>query len=119
MIYKYLFLFSIIFQISFASENNPVIAEMRGAIETLGVDHNFAVVHLGLSDEELRLLEQIRVDGTLDYNRFGNLELLQEELPQFLSSIGNQDEAVIHAVTAIICKAAAHVKKRLIKSLPG
>lgn len=84
---------------------------MRDKIGTLGQVSSFAYVDLGLTDQELCLIDQLVCETTVEYDRFGNLHLLKDELPGFLSSIGNDDENVIQVVTEIIIKTVQNVTK--------
>lgn len=82
-------------------------------ISKLGQTTSFAFADLGLSADELALIAKLKFDlspGTnKNYDRFGDLHLLVEELPNYLRSIGNDDKAVIQAVTDIIYRTAQNV----------
>lgn len=90
---------------------------MREKINILGNGYSFTYVNLDLTDQELYLIDKIKfdsleaVDGQKEYNRFGNLHLLKEEVPIFLRNIGNDDEEVIQATTEIIDRTTQQVIK--------
>lgn len=76
--------------------------------------NNYAFVSLELSEEEMNVFNEIQCDKRNDgqYNRFGNLELIKEELPQFLREIGNNtDDELIQKATKIIWKIILHITK--------
>lgn len=61
---------------------------MRDKINILGRDNNFVYVDLGLTNEELYLLDQLKFDKMLpqaatSYDCFGNLHILKDEVPLF------------------------------------
>lgn len=90
---------------------------MRDKISLLGHGNSFAFVDLELTDQELYLIDKIKfdkldpMDGHKEYNRYGDLHLLKEELPSFLRDIGNDDEEVIEAITEIIDRTTQQVTK--------
>lgn len=86
---------------------SQVEVNMREQISTLGPNHSFAYVDLKLTDAEYSFINQIKVDFsrsefTSNYDRYGDLHLLRDEIPLFLRNIGNDDEQVVQAVTEII-----------------
>ncbi len=106
---------SILFSnVGFAFETVNPVEEMRENINALGSGTSFAFVDIGLTEEELALADRLKFDNlgaetTKQYDRFGNLHLIIDELPKFLREIGNDDEEVIQAVTAIISRTAYNV----------
>jgi hypothetical protein len=87
---------------------------MRQKINTLGQNNSFAYIDIGLTKEEIALIDKLKFDhvqGQLCYNRFGQVYLLEEELPTFLRHIGNDDEEVIKAVTKIISRTTQHIMR--------
>lgn len=65
-------------------------------------EKSYVFVDLGLSEQELSLLDQLQIEDSADYNRYGNLQALKEELPGLLKNIGNTDVQLIAEVTQII-----------------
>lgn len=100
-----------------AEPTQPTVEEaMRKQISTLGPGTSFAYVDLQLTDSELERIDKLKFDNIApkkgkEYNRFGDLSLLSEELPIFLREIGNDDEEVIQTVTEIIARAVDDVTK--------
>lgn len=89
---------------------------MREKISTLGHGNSFVCVDLGLTNEEFCLIDKFKFDKlapetTVQYDCFGNLHLLKDELSAFLINIGNNDEEVIQAVTEVISKAVQNVTR--------
>jgi len=89
---------------------------MRETISTLGQNNSFAFVDLGLTSEEIALIDRLKFGKILDgartsYDRFGNLSLLNDELPTFLRDIGNDDEEVIQAVAEVISRTVYNVTR--------
>lgn len=101
-------------QTTYASDYiNPeceVVADLQEKIESLDENKNFAFVNL-LSDDDVQLLNQFKIESSNTYDRFGNLQLLQEELPDFLRSIGKNDEQLIQKITKIIFEVASYVSQ--------
>lgn len=99
------------------STKSKVEETMTEKISILGHGNSFTYVDLDLTDQELYLIDKVKFDnldsvnGQKEYNRFGDLHLLKEELPSFLRNIGNDDEEVIQAVTEIIDRATQQVTK--------
>ncbi len=85
-------------------KDKSLILRMEDQISNLKAHQSFAFVDLDLSIEEIHLLNELRVIDGLTYNRYGNLELLLDEIPFFLRSLGNEEERLIKKVTEIICK---------------
>src|ERR1700733_13776492 len=96
--------------------DSKVEETMKDKINMLGQGNSFTYVDLGLANEELYLLDQLKFDkmppqAATSYDCFGKLHLLKDELPAFISEIGNNDEEIIEAVTAIICRTVQHITK--------
>ena len=91
--------------------------DMREKISLLGSGNSFVYVDLGLTQEELNLIEKLKfdllapTDAAVEYNRYGNLHLIKEELPNFLRKIGNNAEDVVQAITEIITRTAYQVTR--------
>ena len=87
--------------------------EMREKIHLLD-ENSYSFIDLGLTKRELDLSDQLKFDSlpqgtSRQYDRFGDLHLLSNELPIFLSSIGNDDDEVIDAITKIVIKTVQYV----------
>ncbi len=103
------------FQTGFAceeliEERAPIVQNMCKKIENLGSNTHFTFIDLGLSSEDLALIDQFKIESTKQYDRFGSLYLLKEELPAFLREIGKGDEDVIQRITNIIFEIACNIK---------
>ena len=89
--------------------------EMATKINLLGEAHSFSYIDLRLTNTELNLIDQLsftKIEGTsVQYDRFGDIHLLREELANFLKSIGNDNEEVISTVTDIISRTSEQVVK--------
>lgn len=88
--------------------------EMANQISLLGEETSFAYVDLKLTSKELDLIDQLKFNqfsegASVQYDRFGDLHLLKDELATFLKSIGNDDQDVISAVAEVISKTAHQV----------
>lgn len=88
-----------------------VTEQMQEKIDSLNKNKNFAFVDLGFSDKDLEIIDQFKIDSSQQYDHFGNLDLLQDELSAFLRSIGNNDEHLIQKITQIIHEVASNVNK--------
>lgn len=122
---KVLFPFFIIFFSFFLSKVHSVetdksnvsqIQEIKEKIVTLEQGLSFAYIDLGLTETDLTLIDKLNfdklgLDTTKQYDRFGNLHLLKDELSLFLKEIGNNDELVVNAVSEIISRIAYDITK--------
>jgi hypothetical protein len=84
---------------------------MEEKINNLGTDNNFTFVDLNISDKEKSLIEKLEIKATNEYNRFGNLQALNNELPTFLHENGNIDKEINQAIAEIIARTAKEVIK--------
>lgn len=99
------------------AESTPSSVEeiMKDKISSLRGGNSFAYIDLELTDQELSLIDKIKFDkldprdDQREYNRFGELHLLKEELPTFLRNIGNNNDEVIEAVTGIIVRTTQQI----------
>lgn len=89
-------------------QNNENTLKLSCAIRDL-LPTSYAFVDLGLSNEEIDLFEQVKVLNPMQHNRFGHLERLKEEIPQFLRNLGNKDEELINSASEIINKIVLNV----------
>ncbi|NGX45248.1 MAG: hypothetical protein K940chlam2_00393 [Chlamydiae bacterium] len=114
------FAVSVYFQIGFSSEypqasykveNQNVVENMREKIRALGEHNNFIFVDLGIAADELNSLNKFKVESPGQYDRFGSLHILNEELPSFLQSIGNNTAELIQEITEIISKVVCNIKE--------
>lgn len=83
-------------------------------MQILEEGRSFTYVDLGLTDVDFQCIEGVKFSkigtgSTAQYNRFGDLHLLQEELPDFLRSIGNDVEEVIDGLTKVIIRIVNNV----------
>lgn len=72
---------------------------------------SYIFVDLGLTDHELKIIDQIKVDNYGFCDRYGSLHLLQDEIPELLRKIGNDDEELIQEASTIIYKIITQVTK--------
>jgi len=89
---------------------STVVEQMHESIESLNENKNFAFVNLGIPDEDLQLMSQFKVKFSREYSRFGDLELLENELSDFLRIGGENDEELIQKITKLIIKTTYQVK---------
>lgn len=57
------------------------------------------------------MMDRLKVETTQEYNRFAKLELLKEELPEFLRRISNDDAEVIQVISSLIARISKNVVK--------
>lgn len=91
------------------TETMSLVTEMREQIDNLGEDKSYTFVPLEISDKDLFLIDQFIIESSSVYSRFGNLHLIQEELPNFLRSVGSHHEQAIQKITEIISRMASQV----------
>jgi hypothetical protein len=95
----------------FASETSSIVDHMQERIEALGEETNFVFVDLGMSETDLAMIRQFNVEAPGQYDRFGNLLLLREELPNFLRKSGRNSESLVQKITETIFSIASRVNK--------
>lgn len=88
--------------------------EMVKKIHFLNEGNSFVFIDLRLSNQELDLIDQLKFDqipkgDAKHYDRFGNLNLLKDELPLFLKEIGNNDEKVVDTIVEVISRTVENV----------
>lgn len=88
--------------------DQKVVIEMSNALQSL-LPKNYALVSLGLTDEELAIFDRMEIKNAANYSRFGNLELMRDEIPQYLREIGNNDEELIQKASDILNKIVMNV----------
>lgn len=98
----------LITQVGFCSDTS---IEMQEKFKTLGPDNSFVFVDLGLTHSELNMLDQIKIETYNVLDRYGNLDLLKEEMPNFLRELGNDDEELIQFVTKLVYETSLNVAK--------
>lgn len=91
-----------------AQPDQGVVAKMFLALHFM-LPKSYVTVDLGLKEEELALFEKLDIQYQKDYSRFGNLEQMNEELPEYLRKLGNNDEELIQAVVAVLDKIVTNV----------
>jgi hypothetical protein len=114
---KYIFYYLIVSSLFFtgiSAQELNIENEMVNQISLLGEENSFAYVDLKLTSEELDLIDQLKFDqlpegASVQYDRFGDLHLLKEELTAFLKSIGNDNPDVISIVAEVISKTTREV----------
>jgi hypothetical protein len=93
------------------AELSNVAKNMREKTNLLGKEKNFCFVDLGISEEDLELIQQLNITASGQYNRFGNLHLLRDELPHFLRKNCSNSEPLTQKIADIIFQIASHVQK--------
>lgn len=78
--------------------------QIRNAINCLNANSPFVFFDLVLSEEEKYIFKNIKINSTEEYNNFGNLEVLEPELRQFIQSLGPQNEENAETIARIIGK---------------
>jgi hypothetical protein len=87
-----------------------IVEDMQKQLGDLDENRTFSFVDLGLAKQDLELINGFKVESSAQYNCFGNLGLLQDELPVFLRRIGTNDEQLIQKITQIIFEVASRVR---------
>lgn len=95
----------------FALEPTDIVDHMREKIEMLGEESGFVFVDLAISEDDLELFRQLQINVTRQYNLFGNLDRLRDELSIFLREIGDNEESLIQKITRVIFQIASNVKE--------
>lgn len=91
------------------SENQILKTNISKAIKSINTKTSYAFADLGLSEEELQLAENIKIDTTFRTELFGNLPQIKDEAADFLRKIGNDDEALIDRISDIISRVSQAV----------
>ena len=82
--------------------NVEEIEHVQKAIKSLNQDLPFVFFNLSLSQEESMALGMIKVESPEEYNNFGNIEALPNEVTTYIKSLGNEDEKTIETVSKTI-----------------
>lgn len=110
----FIFLILCLSQATYAFESlhwkGNVVADFQEKIKNLDENNNFAFVNL-LSEDDVRLFNQFKIESSKEYDRFGNLPLLLEELPDFLRNVGTNDEQLIQKISKMIFELASYVSQ--------
>jgi hypothetical protein len=115
-LFYFLTLIGCLFLTPIAANELSVEKEMKQAINSLGEGTGFVYIDLRLTNREFELIEQLKFDhlsagSSMQYDCFGDLHLIRDELPAFLKGIGNNDESVIDATTEVISRTVQNVVK--------
>lgn len=74
-------------------------------------NNGFMIFDLNISDKEMALLNKIEIKNTLNYNRFGDLNLIHSELPNFLKEVTTANDNEIEIITHLIAHLSTDVVK--------
>lgn len=109
--YIHLFFFIIIsFPILPLNEKDNINKTINENFNKLNGDVNFINFDLGLSDFEKKAIDSLNIKLNTYYENYGKLNLLKEELSNFLKKIGKNDENIINTVTDTIYNITLQVK---------
>ena len=109
MLHKFLFTLVCIGRL-LSLNAKDIATEMCKQVDDLKLNKSFVFFPLGLSDEELKNLNLIKVEKTSAYCQALDLNLISDELPLFLQSIGNDNPDVIASITQLIFRITNSVK---------
>ncbi len=82
----------------------PLQTATREAIKQLVPKQPFVHLNLGLSGADEQVLQKLNVARTEDYGNFGNLDVLEEGIADFLKNVGNNDQKTAEEAAVIITK---------------
>src|SRR5262245_4848390 len=113
-LFYYFIVSSLFFLTPINTKELSIENEMLNKISLLGEENSFVYVDLKLSSRELDLINQLKFDqlpegASVQYDRFGDLHLLKDELPIFLKNIGNDDQHIMSIVAEVISKTTQQV----------
>lgn len=92
----------------FASNYEETVQEMSHAITDLP-SKGYLFVDLGVSAKDLALIQSLEVGKWQTYNRFGNIDRMKAELPEFFHLIGNQEDKVVGKATEILYQLVSNI----------
>lgn len=78
------------------------IHEVKECLKNLNTNQPFSNFNLGLSQEEVNNLNAIRIDSTNAYDNFGNLNLLNDQLDEFLKIVNGENAQLASAISSSI-----------------
>lgn len=109
-----LMLLSGLFFSQLSAGESSIEEEMTNKINFLGEENSFAYIDLRLTNAELGLIDQLTFSklpagASVQYDRFGDLHLLREELSSFLKRIGNENSDVIFTTAEVISRTTQQV----------
>lgn len=80
------------------------IVDISNPVHLLSPSRPFVNFDLGLTDDEKNCLEALEIDSTGHYENYGDLELLLEEVTNYIISLGKENEAVAISIANIVIK---------------
>ncbi len=95
-----------------AEKSVPTIGRDDEMVHTVLKDllqNSYSFVDLGISNRDMAVFDQLTICGGGHLNRYGNLDLLKEEIPKFLLLIGNENEELVKEASQAICKIVSDV----------
>lgn len=84
--------------------NSAEFSPYKKALHELNGDSSFSIFDLGLSEEGLKIFEDVTITNPEHYTCWGDLPLLESELPPFFECIGHNDQE-------LSSRAAEHIIK--------
>jgi hypothetical protein len=75
-----------------------------------GNGKSFEFINLGLTTDESENLKHLNIENTAKFDQFGNLDEIEEQLTDFINSVGYNDPEVIKNATDVISRLARQVK---------
>lgn len=96
------------FHHSFSTCHEIMVSEkISNALIKLSPETPFIIFDLTLSSADLNDLKKLKINSTLEYNNYGDLESLQSGISDFLLSLGNSLE-IANSVSKLITKIIIH-----------
>lgn len=73
-------------------------------VSQINKNNTYVIVDLNFTNKEKKILENFSILNTKTYDRYGEIDLVDSELPKYLESIGNNDEESINILTRLIVR---------------
>lgn len=83
--------------------------------EFLTSNASFMIFDINMSKEEIQTLNNIEVTTIKEYDRFGDLNLLKDELPGFLREVTTANEEEIESITNLV----ANLSESAVQAMKG
>jgi hypothetical protein len=103
-LYMYLFVNIFLVNVSLAIENEKEIREIQTAIKALSPSRSFAYYDLHLSEDEKSTVNALKINKTDSYNNYGNLNVLESEVREFVKALGKGNETDAKEVAGLIVR---------------
>ncbi|MBY0272199.1 MAG: hypothetical protein K2X02_02115 [Alphaproteobacteria bacterium] len=103
-LYMYFFVNIFLVNVSLTIENEKETREIQTAIKALGPSRSFVYYDLHLSENEKSAGNALKISKTDSYNNYGNLNVLESEVREFIKTLGKVNNTNAKEVAGLIVR---------------